>query len=166
MPFFWLLIPFLLQTVLMSADEYIFHRKRVLPLWERIGHPLDTISVLAVYLLIFLVPYSSTSLKVFIALGIISCLFITKDEFVHKHHCTGSEQWLHAVLFLNHPILLVSIGLSWPAIHGGQTASWLQSWMPSSQIVFISLLTESLMIFVFLLYQIIYWNFLWKEKKL
>ena len=163
--YLWLLFPFILQTVLMSADEYIFHRKRALPLWEKIGHPLDTISVLALYAFIFMAPYSSYHLKWFIGLAILSCLFITKDEFVHKHHCTGSEHWLHAVLFVNHPVLLISLGLCWPSLHGQPTFSWIQAWMPSSDILTVSIASQALMITGFLFYQIIYWNFLWKEQK-
>lgn len=162
--YFWILLPFLLQTVLMSADEYIFHRKRGLPLWEKLGHPLDTMSVLGLYFFILMAPYTALNLKWFIALGVLSCLMITKDEFVHKHHCSGSEQWLHAVLFVNHPILLTSLGLCWPVLHDQPTFSLIQNLMPSSSDVTLAIKLQTTMISGFLMYQIVYWNFLWKKR--
>src|SRR5689334_19220146 len=104
-------IPFVIQGIAIALDEICFHRKRDLPKWERIGHPLDTLSVLACLLFILFVPYSSGGvLKGYIALAIFSCLMVTKDEFVHKHHCPAAEHWLHALLFLNHPALLTALG--------------------------------------------------------
>ena len=38
-----------LQGLAMLVDELLFHRRRGLPRWERIGHPIDTLSVLACY---------------------------------------------------------------------------------------------------------------------
>ena len=37
------------QAALMMVDELHFHRRRGLPRWERIGHPLDTATVLVCY---------------------------------------------------------------------------------------------------------------------
>jgi 2-polyprenyl-6-hydroxyphenyl methylase/3-demethylubiquinone-9 3-methyltransferase len=42
---------------------------------------------------------------------------VTKDELVHARECTGGEHWIHAVLFLVHPVALLSIALLWPALH-------------------------------------------------
>src|SRR5262245_55944652 len=113
----WLLItiPFIIQLVVIGVDEVYFHLKRGLPRWERIGHPLDTLSVLFCFLFVLYIPFSSFALKSYIALAVFSCLFVTKDEFVHKHHCPASENWLHALLFLNHPVVLSALGLIWYA---------------------------------------------------
>jgi hypothetical protein len=40
-------------------------------------------------------------------------LFITKDEWQHRELCTGFENWLHALLFMLHPLLLLTAGLLW-----------------------------------------------------
>src|SRR5580700_655918 len=109
-------LPFIIQTFVILTDEFYFHVRRGLPKWERLGHPLDTLTVLACFIFILLVPYSSFSLKIYIGLAIFSCIFVTKDEFVHKKCCPASEQWLHALLFLNHPIVLTAAGLIWSAI--------------------------------------------------
>lgn len=145
-----LLLPFLVQTVAIGLDETYFHIKRGLPKWERIGHPLDTLSVIACLLFVLLVPYSSGALKVFIGLAIFSCLMVTKDEFVHKHHCPAAEHWLHAILFITHPIMLASLGLIWGR---------------DMLIFFPFLYVQLVLISLFFLYQVIYWKFTWKEEK-
>ena len=87
---FFLLVPFFLQILIISFDEFYFHVRRGLPKWERLGHPLDTLTVLACFCFVLFVPYSPFSLKVYIALALFSCIFVTKDEFVHKEHCPAS----------------------------------------------------------------------------
>jgi len=156
----WVVIPFIIQMVAIGLDESLFHIKRGLPKWERIGHPLDTLSVLGCVLFVILVPYAATMIKWYVALGIFSCLLITKDEFVHKHHCPAAEQWLHAVLFVNHSILLIAMGLMWPKIHGADFPVWLggREFMKNF------LIFQACMIGLFCLYQVIYWNFLWKPS--
>lgn len=163
--YLWLFVPFFLQAILMALDECIFHQKREMPLWEKIGHPLDTLSVLAIYLFIFSTPLSASSLTWFISLSVFSCLLITKDEFVHKHHCSGSEHWLHAVLFVLHPLLLASLGIFWPILHDMPTLSWFQASMPNKFLIGSFLRIQCFLTLIFFLYQIIYWNFLCKKKK-
>jgi hypothetical protein len=48
------LIPFVLQMLRMIGDEFYFHRRRTLPRWEWLGHPLDTLSVLLCWSVILL----------------------------------------------------------------------------------------------------------------
>jgi len=143
-----LYIPFLVQACVISFDEFYFHIKRGLPRWERIGHPLDTFSLVLCLAFVIFFSYSKALIFPFVVLGTFSCLLVTKDEFVHKEHCNAKEQWLHALLFLNHPLVLISMGLMW-----GQGRH------------FIPFLTLQLVFVVFFcLYQIIYWNLVWKEK--
>lgn len=146
-----LFFPFILQAVVIGVDEGYFHIKRGLPKWERIGHPVDTLSVIFCFAFVFFIPYSDAMIKWYIGLALFSCLMVTKDEFVHKHHCPASEQWLHALLFINHPIMLASLGYLWTKIHEGNS-------------VFPFLISQAVLICVFFLYQVIYWNFVWKEK--
>jgi hypothetical protein len=161
----WLiLIPFLIQLLVITFDEFYFHVRRGLPKWERIGHPLDTLSVLACFAFVLYVPYSSLALKLYIALSIFSCLFVTKDEFVHKECCPASEQWLHALLFLNHPIVLTMAGLLWLAQDAASTPLWLNSLAPYSNQLHVFLLVQTVCTGLFFLYQTLYWNILWKDK--
>ena len=61
-----LLTPFILQALLIFFDEGVFHLKRGLPKWERIGHPVDTLSVLACLVFVLLTPFSKAALWVYI----------------------------------------------------------------------------------------------------
>lgn len=164
MNWMWIFVPFLVQIVVIGVDEAYFHLRRGLPRWERIGHPLDTLSVLACLCFVLFVPYSATALKGYIGLAAFSCLLVTKDEFVHKHHCPASEQWLHALLFLNHPLVLASVGMMWPIAAGGSAPSWLVTWLTHPQEIAFFLMMQTVAIASFFLYQTIYWNVVWKPK--
>ena len=132
---FWIL-PFLIQGLLMAFDEGYFHRKRGLPKWELIGHPVDTISVLLALSVPAFFAITTVNENIFIALAILSSLCVTKDEFVHKEVCVGLEHWLHALQFVLHPILFL--------------AAW-NLWQQGEQNL---LQTQIFLIFVFFLYQL------------
>ena len=154
-------IPFVLQMAVIFLDEVVFHLKRDLPKWERIGHPLDTLTVIACFAFAIFIPFSTTSLWWYVALALFSTVFVTKDEFVHKEHCPAAEQWLHALLFVNHPIVLTCVGLMWPHLHGQEIFSFLP---PTNQII--TLITIQLIGAVgFFLYQVIYWNFVREHQQ-
>lgn len=129
----------------MLVDELYFHRRRGLPLWERIGHPVDTASVLACYVLALAVPASATSLPWYALLAAFSCLLVTKDEFVHASRCEPAEQWLHAVLFVLHPIVLGA-------------GAWL--WFQGERGL---LLLSASLTAAFGAYQALYWNVSWTK---
>ena len=126
------------QGFLTFFDEFIFHKRRGLGKWERVGHPMDSF--------FFLIPFIYTqffsSSYVFLGLCLFSCLIITKDEFVHSKECEGSEQLLHALLFVIHPIALMGLALAWE--HKYNTIIQIQASI----------------IFLFMIYQIVYWNFI------
>lgn len=137
-------LPFLLQGILMGIDERL-HLKRGLGLWERIGHPLDTISVLVPLLFVALNPYTEQSAYLFLAMAIFSCLFITKDEFVHKDLCSKGECFLHALLFIIHPVIFFCTWMLWKNY-------------PSDAF----LLYQPMAVGAFLIYQILRWSIPWK----
>lgn len=161
---FLILLPFVAQMLIISFDEFYFHVRRGLPKWERLGHPLDTLTVLVCFSFVLFVPYSSFFLKIYIALSIFSCIFVTKDEFVHKECCPASEQWLHALLFINHPVVLTSAGLLWPLVNKAAVPGWMNSLIPFADLLRSILLIQTGCVALFLTYQTIYWNFLWKDK--
>ena len=134
---------FFIVSVIQGAgilfDEFYFHRKRGLPKWERIGHPIDTLSVVACLLFLAFVEKNSVTVWIFAALATASCILVTKDEWVHKNLCPPEEMWLHAVCFMVHPLLLFTGYIEWEdsrpmilAVAGGVS--------------------------VFFFYQIVYWN--------
>lgn len=143
-----LLIPFVLQGAAMFVDELVFHRRRGLPRWERIGHPLDTATVVLCFAWLLLAKPSSSNAMIFVGLAAFSCLFITKDEPVHKVRCSATEQWLHSVLFVLHPIVLGAAGWAW----------WTQQHL--------TVLTVQLgLVLAFGLHQLIYWNGPWQPQR-
>jgi hypothetical protein len=145
----WLLLaPFVLQGALILIDELYFHRQRGLPAWERWGHPLDTLSVLMPIGFLLLASPSIRNLGIYIGLAIFSCLFVTKDEFVHTELCGKAERWLHANLFLLHPVVFFCAGLLW---WRGE-----MPWM---------IPLEALLLGLFAHYQLIYWGILAKSAR-
>jgi hypothetical protein len=152
-----LVIPFLLQVLCMGVDELYFHHRRKLMRWERIGHPLDTLSVLLCLFWVWVIPPSSTTVSVYVGLCIFSSLFVTKDEWVHHKYCSAGEHWMHALQFVLHSLVLICTGLLWPALHD-QTLTFI-AYEGFERAFFIGNLGLT---FLFGLYQLIYWNFLWR----
>lgn len=129
-----------LQAAFMSFDELLFHRRRGLPRWERIGHPIDTASVLGCFAMTLFFAPTRGALTAYAILATLSCLLVTKDEFVHAERCEPAEHWLHAVLFVLHPLLLIAGAVLW--LEG---ARWI-------------LLAQTLATLGFGVYQTVYWN--------
>ena len=129
-----------LQAIAMIVDEAYFHRRRELPRWERIGHPLDTLTFVICLAWLLATTPSNTTLGVYVGLAIVSTLFVTKDEFVHAKLCTGGEQWLHSILFVLHPIVLAAFAGMWWT---GQTGP---------------LVGQFVVTVLFMTYQVVYWN--------
>jgi len=159
-----ILLPFLFQAIVIGIDEVYFHLRRGLPRWERIGHPLDTLTVLLCMGYVLFVPYSKVAIFPYLFLSTFSCLMVTKDEFVHKEHCPASEHWLHALLFLLHPITLIAAGLIWPVSQGASAPEWLSSWLSQQEMLSLFLKVQFGAMASFMTYQIVYWNFVWEEE--
>ena len=162
--FWWAaLLPFFLQAIAIGFDEIYFHYKRGLPKWERIGHPLDTFSVLVALGFLVFFPFTPFSWKIYLGISLFSCVMVTKDEFIHKSHCPASENWLHALLFVLHPITLFAAGSIW-YVHHTQNNSFFSSWLIEKEFLFLFLQGQLIVMTLFFLYQIIFWNIIWKEK--
>lgn len=139
--------PFILQGVFMTVDEFYFHERRGLPQWERIGHPLDSLSTLVPLSIPVIFSFNDLMLKIFIGFSICSCLFITKDEFIHSEKCSKAELWIHAVLFMLHPVVFIMTALLW---------------MKSLDNDFLKL--QPLIVAGFMFYQIMRWSFPWSKR--
>lgn len=142
---FLLVLPFVLQSGAMMIDEFHFHRQRGLPRWERIGHPLDTLTVVICYGLLLTFAPSRQMLLVFVGLAVFSMLFTAKDEPIHARLCRREEHRTHIVLFALHPLVLTAAALLW----------WIEA--PSSRIV---LLGQGALTTLFMAHQIVCWNFM------
>jgi hypothetical protein len=144
-----LLAPAALQALAMFVDEGWFHRRRGLPRWERVGHPVDTASAALCYgWLLLRRPGEPGALAGYAALALFSCLLVTKDEFVHARHCAPGEHWLHAVLFVLHPVVFAAFGALW--------------WSGAPPGLFALQLALTL---AFMTYQIAYWSLPWKRTR-
>lgn len=141
----WVALPLGLQALAMVVDELYFHRRRGLPRWERIGHPIDTLSVLGCYAFALSFSPSGRHAVAYAVLSAFSCLLVTKDEWVHAARCGAPEQWLHAVLFVLHPIVLGVGALLW--FEQERALLWLSLCLTAG----------------FGAYQALYWNVPWKE---
>jgi hypothetical protein len=144
----------------MAVDEFYFHWRRGLPRWERLGHPLDTLTVWLCQVWLCWHQPSTTAIGVYVCLSLLSCLFVTKDEFAHHQHCTAGEQWLHALLFLLHPLILLSLGVLWAADAGQLGFIAVEGWESTF------LRGNLFAIFAFGIYQLLFWNWLWQRLPL
>lgn len=162
----WLLavIPFVLQAICMLFDEGYFHVRRGLPQWEKIGHPIDTLSVLVCMGIVLLLPFSGKMLTLYCSLAALSCFLVTKDEFVHKEYCPAAENWLHALLFTLHPVMLICAGFIWPVMQGVEVSPWISRWLDAPVQLSLFLKSQFILMSLFLLYQILFWNIIWKNK--
>ena len=133
------IVPIAAQAIAMAVDEGYFHRRRGLPRWERIGHPLDTLSIAACLAWLLIAPRGA-GLPVYAGLAVLSCVFVTKDEPIHARLCTSGEHWLHAILFVLHPIVLAAFGWMWWAGYHAAIAMQLAA------------------VLAFCGYQVVYWN--------
>ncbi|HZU85653.1 MAG TPA: hypothetical protein VE987_22155, partial [Polyangiaceae bacterium] len=150
-----LVAPVVLQGIAMAIDELWFHRRRRLPRWERIGHPLDTLTVVACYAWLLLVPCSPRAAAGYAALALLSCAFVTKDESVHARVCTSGEHHVHAVLFLLHPVVLASMALLWAAQRPGDAA---RGWLGDAGSARVALVVCAAATAAFGAAQAVYWN--------
>jgi 2-polyprenyl-6-hydroxyphenyl methylase/3-demethylubiquinone-9 3-methyltransferase len=138
----------------MAVDEFGFHHHRTVPRWEWLGHALDTSVFLACLLCPLLLAPTWPHLRLFGWLAVGSCLLITKDEFIHQRLCSGGEHWLHAVLFILHPVVLASTGFLWAGLGSSALARTstplaLGAWLLLLQVVLVA---------GFLVFQLVYWS--------
>lgn len=137
------------QAALMLVDEFYFHHRRRLPRWECVGHPLDTLSVFVCYAMTLALAPNDRSIAAYGGAALFSCVFVTKDEFVHAKLCAPAEHWLHAALFVAHPIVLGLAAFLW--IHGEHR---------------VLLAVQAGLTLVFGAYQTLYWNRSWRTPSL
>lgn len=154
--FLFALIPYGIQGLALAVDEFVLHRRRGLSRWERWGHPLDTLTVLNVNLVAHFFPFKESVFIVFLVLCFFSCLFVTKDEWIHAKECCPFEHWLHAVLFVIHPVAFACSAFFWIARDKPELLGLSQA---TSTLAGQTLIAQAIILFVFIVYQIMYWNF-------
>lgn len=138
------------QALFLLVDEFLFHYRRGLGRWEKMGHPIDTASILLCLAFLVFTDPTPKMLNWYIGASAFSTLLVTKDEWVHARECSPTEHWLHAVLFVLHPIVLILLGWHW--YHG--YVEW-----PKDLVV-----AQFCLVATFAVYQTLYWN-LWHGRK-
>src|ERR1700722_5220389 len=86
-----LLLPLIVQAIVIFVDEFYFHFAPGQPRWERIGHPLDTVTVLAPVLWLLVSAPSERNLTIHTLAAVFSCCFVIKVELVHADRCAPAE---------------------------------------------------------------------------
>jgi 2-polyprenyl-6-hydroxyphenyl methylase/3-demethylubiquinone-9 3-methyltransferase len=148
-------LPFGLQGLAMAFDEFGFHHDRTVPRSEWLGHALDTLVFLACLTIPLLLMPEPFNLRLYAALAIGSCLLITKDEFIHQRLCSGGEHWVHAILFILHPLVLIATALLWISTGVGALDGIPA---PPPGLVRGLLGFQVTLVSAFLTFQIIYWS--------
>ena len=112
---------------------------------ERLGHPLDTLTTALCYAWLVLTPPGrSHALGVYVALCAFSCLFITKDEFVHARLCEPpSKPGCTRCSSVLHPSRVSRI--------------WRDLWRSGTDLWLIEL--ELALTLALLVHQLVYWSF-------
>jgi len=161
-----LLLPLLVQGLAILVDEFWFHLRRGLPRWERLGHPLDTLTVLAPICWMVFTLSTTRNVTIYIVLCMFSCIFITKDEFVHAGLCDPAEHLNHAVLFLAHPLVFATLGLLWPLFHspGGALDPQL-AWLEMFRGLELALPVQAGALVCYMMYQTVYWNLIYRPRE-
>jgi hypothetical protein len=157
-----LVIPIVAQAIAIGVDERLFHRRREMPRWERVGHPLDAATVVACYAWVFVFAPSPAAIAGYGALALFSCLFVTKDEAIHARLATPAEHWLHAVLFLLHPTVLAAVALLWPALRmpaGSAAPAWIGDVAAARAALRVAAVATA----SFGAFQALYWNVPWRR---
>ena len=147
-----LFLPSTVQGGLMLVDEFYYHMQRGLPRWERISHPIDTLATLACLVFALTMDFSETNLIIYISLCSFSSILITKDEFVHRSLCKEMEMWIHALLFVVHPAVLLAAGFFW--FFRNSTGGGLLG--PESATTALAL--QTLVLTSFFIYQVLFWG--------
>ena len=168
--FFILTLPFAVQGLVMFVDEFYYHHKRGLGRWERWGHPLDTLTVLCCFAVLVFAPTTPFFVILYLIFASFSCVFVTKDEFVHSKECDAGEQWLHALLFILHPVIMIAGGVCWLVSDAGNAlgqsllkyfnAPEVPTWIHSM------LVGQFVLVCAFGAYQFVYWNILQPRKNI
>jgi len=141
-----------LHGILFRIDEFKFHRKRGVQKVELINALFDGFLFLSALAIALFADFSYWSEKIYIALAIVSCLSIAKNEFFYKGLELG-ERFTHSLLYVLHPVILF-------AYYDG----WKVNYFDKHYYVWLVQLLYVFLGFQAIAYQIIYWNYIYDPK--
>lgn len=141
-----------LHGILFRIDEFKFHRKRGVQKVELINALFDGFLFLSALAIPLFADFSYWAEKIYIALAIVSCLSISKNEFFYKGLEFG-ERVTHSLLYVLHPVILF-------AYYDG----WKVNYFDKHYYVWLVQLLYVFLGFQAVAYQIIYWNYIYDPK--
>jgi hypothetical protein len=144
----------ILHGILFRVDEFMFHRKRGLKKVELINEVFDGVLFIGALAIPLFAGFSYWWEKFYIALCIVSCLSIAKNEFFHKGLEFG-ERFTHSLLYVLHPVILFAYYEGWKVNYFDKHY---YVWLVQMLYVFLG--------FQAIAYQIIYWNYIHDPKSI
>lgn len=144
----------ILHGILFRIDEFKFHRKRGVQKVELINALFDGFLFLSSLAIALFADFSYWWEKLYIALSIVSCLSIAKNEFFYKGLEFG-ERFTHSLLYVLHPVILFAYYDGWKVNYFNKHY---YVWLVQLLYVFLG--------FQAIAYQIIYWNYIHDPKSL
>lgn len=150
---FFLLFIVILHGILFRVDEYMFHRKRGLQKRELTNSLIDGLIFLITLAVAMFSKHSYWSDKIYIALSIVSCLSIVKNEFFYENLKKG-ERFVHALLYVFHTTILYAFYISWRI-----------NYFDSHYYIWLTQLLYMILGFQTLAYSLIYWNYIYDPRK-
>jgi hypothetical protein len=136
--------------VLTLYDELWLHRRRRLGSWEARAHLAATALIVVLELGVFFLAPSPGRMFAYFVLAVASSLSITLEEKLHARVCPPIEHWVHALLFMLHPLALLTIGVCWQRL--GKPLRELDGW-PLGVLAVYTFGTLA-----FSIYQALYWR--------
>jgi hypothetical protein len=101
------------HALLFAYDEYFLKRKRNLSVIEINSSLLDGILYIGLVAMTIFTTYSETLSSIYIAVSVLSCLSILKNELIYPLNINRDERIVHACLYVLHPLILYCFYHSW-----------------------------------------------------
>ncbi|MBS1985442.1 MAG: hypothetical protein JST16_14850 [Bdellovibrionales bacterium] len=119
---FWAgLFIFAAHYALLILDETKNHSRRPIGRRERMGLILDALMLAWLASFVFFVKYSEGMAFVYGALALLTLLLVTRQE-LHVRECDRRERWMHSLLFISYPLVVITLAAFWPFVSG---LSWI-----------------------------------------
>lgn len=101
------------HALLFAYDEYVLNRKRAnISQMQINSQSLDGVFYLAIVAMTLFTRYTEILGNVYIALSILSCISIIKNEYFYEN-LPRLERLVHAGLYVLHPLILYAFYSSW-----------------------------------------------------
>ncbi|MBT4791664.1 MAG: hypothetical protein HON90_08850, partial [Halobacteriovoraceae bacterium] len=143
----------IIHATLFAFDDYILNKRRDLSRREINGALIDGLLFLSIVALTLFTTFSSLMGNVYIALSVLSCLSIIKNELFYEN-IPRDERLVHAGLYVVHPLILYAFYRSWEMSFFTINMTY---WM--LQLCYLILGVKAIS------YHVIYWNYMHETQE-